>query len=171
MSLSFSKWPENSYSIAKCFFFSWEGSRKCKNLSHILFYYNDTTIICIFFCNYSPDWYVSAPGSYFRILAWTYYYKTPLHQIYILNIGFFFHSCSLYNWWGMQFVLRCLTDGVSSMFLCIDFLFEKWIGLFAMDPLYQIYILTGGELRNGLNGFLTSYATDSVRFSQQILDI
>ena len=71
----------------------------------------------------------------------------------------------------MQFVLRCLTDGVSSMFLCIDFLFEKWIGLFAMDPLYAIYILTGGELRNGLNGFLTSYATDSVRFSQQILDI
>ena len=30
---------------------------------------------------------------------------------------------------------------------------------------------TGGELRNGMNGFLTSYATDSVRFSQQILDI
>ena len=30
---------------------------------------------------------------------------------------------------------------------------------------------TGGELRNGVNGFLTSYATDSVRFSQQILDI
>ena len=28
----------------------------------------------------------------------------------------------------------------------------------------------GGELRNGVNGFLTSYATDSVRFSQQILD-
>ena len=32
-------------------------------------------------------------------------------------------------------------------------------------------ILTGGELRNSVNGFLTSYATDSVRFSQQILDI
>ena len=32
-------------------------------------------------------------------------------------------------------------------------------------------IVTGGELRNGVNGFLTSYATDSVRFSQQILDI
>ena len=31
-------------------------------------------------------------------------------------------------------------------------------------------IHTGGELRNGVNGFLTSYATDSVRFSQQILD-
>ena len=30
---------------------------------------------------------------------------------------------------------------------------------------------TGGELRNGVNGFLTSYATDSVRFSQQILHI
>ena len=30
---------------------------------------------------------------------------------------------------------------------------------------------TGGELRNGVNVFLTSYATDSVRFSQQILDI
>ena len=29
---------------------------------------------------------------------------------------------------------------------------------------------TGGELSNGVNGFLTSYATDSVRFSQQILD-
>ena len=29
---------------------------------------------------------------------------------------------------------------------------------------------TGGELRNGVNGFLTCYATDSVRFSQQILD-
>ena len=26
-------------------------------------------------------------------------------------------------------------------------------------------IITGGELRNGVNGFLTSYATDSVRFS------
>ena len=36
-----------------------------------------------------------------------------------------------------------------------------------MNPLK----LTGGELRNGVNGFLTSYATDSVRFSQQILDI
>ena len=31
-------------------------------------------------------------------------------------------------------------------------------------------IITGGDLRNGVNGFLTSYATDSVRFSQQILD-
>ena len=29
----------------------------------------------------------------------------------------------------------------------------------------------GWELRNGVNGFLTSYATDYVRFSQQILDI
>ena len=32
------------------------------------------------------------------------------------------------------------------------------------------YNIMGGELRNGVNGFLTSYATDSVRFSQQILD-
>ena len=32
-------------------------------------------------------------------------------------------------------------------------------------------IYTGEELRNGVNGFLTSYATDSVRFLQQILDI
>ena len=31
-------------------------------------------------------------------------------------------------------------------------------------------MFTGGELRNGVNGFLTSYATDSVRFLQQILD-
>ena len=30
---------------------------------------------------------------------------------------------------------------------------------------------TGGELRNGVNGFLTSYATDSARFSQHILHI
>ena len=29
---------------------------------------------------------------------------------------------------------------------------------------------TGGELRNGMNGFLMSYATDSVRLSQQIVD-
>ena len=29
-------------------------------------------------------------------------------------------------------------------------------------------VLTGGELRNGVNGFLTSYATDSVRFLQYI---
>ena len=29
---------------------------------------------------------------------------------------------------------------------------------------------SGGELRNGVNGFLTSYATDYVRFLQQILD-
>ena len=35
---------------------------------------------------------------------------------------------------------------------------------------YIINSGTGGELRNGVNGFLTSYATDSVRFSQQILD-
>ena len=31
-------------------------------------------------------------------------------------------------------------------------------------------LITGGELRNGVNGFLKSYATDSVQFSQQILD-
>ena len=30
--------------------------------------------------------------------------------------------------------------------------------------------ITGGDLRNGVNGFVTSYATDSARFSQQILD-
>ena len=35
---------------------------------------------------------------------------------------------------------------------------------------YKTIISTGGELRNGMNGFLTSYATDSVQFSQQILD-
>ena len=35
---------------------------------------------------------------------------------------------------------------------------------------FHSMIITGGELRNGVNGFLTSYATDSVRFSQQILD-
>ena len=28
---------------------------------------------------------------------------------------------------------------------------------------------TGGEVHNGVNGFLTSYATDFVRLSQQIL--
>ena len=32
-------------------------------------------------------------------------------------------------------------------------------------------LVMGGELRNGVNGFLTSYTTDSVRFSQQIIDI
>ena len=38
--------------------------------------------------------------------------------------------------------------------------------------LFRLFdVITGGELRNGVNGFLTSYATDSVRFSQQILDI
>ena len=35
---------------------------------------------------------------------------------------------------------------------------------------YRVTCITGGELRNGVNGFLMSYATDSVRFSQQILD-
>ena len=34
----------------------------------------------------------------------------------------------------------------------------------------SLVIITGGDLRNGVNGFLTSYAADSVRFSQQILD-
>ena len=40
------------------------------------------------------------------------------------------------------------------------------------DSCVRVYApITGGELRNGVNGFLTRYATDSVRFSQQILDI
>ena len=37
-------------------------------------------------------------------------------------------------------------------------------------PGKTVFILTGGELRNGVDWFLTGYATDSVRFSQRILD-
>ena len=37
-------------------------------------------------------------------------------------------------------------------------------------PGLKINFITGGELRNGVNGALRSYATDSVRFSKQILD-
>ena len=36
----------------------------------------------------------------------------------------------------------------------------------SMNTLFVIFNdYTGGELRNGVNGFLTSYASDSVRFS------
>ena len=42
--------------------------------------------------------------------------------------------------------------------------------LYLTISLYTDHI-TGGELRNGVNGFLSSYPTDSVRFSQQILYI
>ena len=46
----------------------------------------------------------------------------------------------------------------------------SWIVCIA-DALRLFYFDFHHALRNGVNGFLTSYATDSVRYSQQILDI
>ena len=77
---------------------------------------------------------------------------------------------------------------ITEMYTCVHISGTKWcivrylckifeMGLFTelavhfATSFYDVTVITGGELRNGVNGFLTSYATDSVRFSQQILDI
>ena len=50
-----------------------------------------------------------------------------------------------------------------ALFCCGSTLSSGWI------PANYLPKFTGGELRNGVNGFLTSYATDSARFRSRFL--
>ena len=59
------------------------------------------------------------------------------------------------TWRGISCRIAIISEGISNPYLLSN---------------VHISHSTGGELSNGVNGFLTSYATDSVRVLQQILD-